>query len=362
MLTTLGFYQIWNLFYRKELTLGRITTIFAAGLAPIILSACVESEITTRPQSVTVSSTSLVAQDISTSQALCNDGSEAKFFKSEGTYSKWLVYLPGGGGLWSAADYSSRPRARMTADRRSQINVSEYPVTEHFASMGYGVVVADYCSSDLYGGDHQQDVAGNSIEMRGRSIVEGMLADVRSELASAEEVVFAGTSAGAFGLALNADLIGSFPRAAFIADGIWRDEYQVSQSDYGNDTDWLDFTLAALPSHCNGDFYRNCNVTRSSFARHGLRDGFIVFNYGDPYLYISDDQIEPFVESLRSDMNRVGGGFSVNAEAMRISGAENWGHGLLSHRNYNRTVNGQSLASTIENWISGEDGAIHIAY
>lgn len=153
--------------------------------------------------------------------ALCNDGSAGAYILRPGVGAgarRWIVYLEGGGQCGSAEDCAVRYRTRR-GDMSSQQLVDGARVTTAFEGFkstdaaenpdfyDASFVQVVYCSSDLWSGDAAAVSGAPISEMthwhfRGRAIVDAVLAELGTRgLGEATEVLFAGSSAGAVGVA-----------------------------------------------------------------------------------------------------------------------------------------------------------------
>jgi len=307
-------------------------------------------------------------QNVQDAKAVCNDGSIANYWIARNSSKKWLIQLPGGGSGWPASSFERRADemkspARSASGTRS---IRDSAIAHQFHRHGYNVVWLHYCSSDLYGGSHRNEINGEQVPFMGRAIMSSIVEEHSLSLSEAEDIVLAGTSAGVYGIILNLDLFASYRTPRLILDGIWRDDYQksVAKPEWFNQTDdWVPYLLGDMPSHCNGDFYEYCWVDRRTLERHGINKAFIIMNLGDPYNFVKNESgASEFAESMQRDASHVGGGFSVDAKKYRLRGAVEWGHGLITDQSdYSQSVDGESLQSLIDRWIDGET-PVHIRY
>lgn len=293
--------------------------------------------------------------------ATCNNGKVANYWISEQGTNKWLVQLPGGGAAWSAKAYAKRKQSKKKPASGKTQPLSHSAIAKQFHGFGYNIIKLHYCSSDLYAGNHSNKIDGKSVPFKGRKIIESIIAEYGDRFKNADDVVIAGTSAGVFGAILNIDLWSKFKGSRFILDSIWRDDFQKTLKKTNNN--WTKFPLGEMPSHCRGDFYKNCFVTRTTLETHGVKEAFIIFNFGDPYNWAKkDNQKTKFISSFKKDAVLFGGGFSVDAKKFKLAGAEKWGHALLTKTQYyDKKIGGKSLSQTIEQWVKTGKG-IHIHY
>ncbi len=157
--------------------------------------------------------------------ALCNDGTPGAYVFRPGVgggAKRWIIYLEGGGLCGDAAScklrYDTTP-FYMTSSGTTDGQV--YPtLLEGLKSTDMAVnpdfrdanlVQLYYCSSDTWSGDRAGDGALPTDNLgrwhfRGRSIISAVLAELLPQgLATAEEVLLTGSSAGAIGVVSNAD-------------------------------------------------------------------------------------------------------------------------------------------------------------
>jgi hypothetical protein len=153
--------------------------------------------------------------------ALCNDGTPAAYYLAESPGSdRWLIYLPGGGHCDDQRAFC-RDRAPGTTPPYADGATLPLPVSTGLFSLdlsGVNVVVAHYCSSDLYSGDLDAPAAtsAGAWYFQGRRQLEAIAADLA--IPAGDRVVLAGSSAGCFGVYAGADL---WPGAALVADGCY---------------------------------------------------------------------------------------------------------------------------------------------
>lgn len=293
--------------------------------------------------------------------AVCNNGKVANYWIADQNSDKWLVQLPGGGAAWDANTYKKRKSSQKQPAEGNRLSVSKSAIAAQFYDMGYNVIKLHYCSSDLYAGDHTNKISGKTVPFRGRKIVSSILKEHAAALREASDVVVAGTSAGVYGITLNLDLISEIPNVRLVLDSIWRDAYQRSIKTPPNG--WTKFPLGKMPSHCGGDFNKNCQVSKATLEKYGIGSAFLIFNFGDPYNWAKkDNQKKKFAEAFEKEAINFGGGFSVDAKKFKLAGAEKWGHGLLTEKKfYNKKVGNKSLADVVLEWAK-TGKSVHIKY
>ena len=305
---------------------------------------------------------------VSDANAVCNNGKVANyhFAKAKEDSDKWLIQFEGGGSGWPASSFKTRKSYKKRPDKKRKI--SDSSIAEQFHKLGYNVIWIHYCSSDLHAGNHINSIDGKEVPFKGRLIIKSIINEHAKALSQAQDIVIAGTSAGVYGIVLNLDLLSSFNNVRLILDGIWRDDFQksaeVKKPEWFNQTDdWVPYLLDKMPDHCDGDFYKNCWIDRKTLDKHNIKNAFIIMNYGDPYNFVNQDsQKEKFISAFKSDAEYFGGGFSIDAKKFKLAGDVKWGHALLTtSKYYNKKIDGESLASLIEQWVNGKK-PIHIRY
>lgn len=169
--------------------------------------------------------------------AVCNDGSPGRYVLRKGVGGgarRWIVFLEGGGHCATAEECSERyrkSRLRMSSAGLSNgqevslggIASASPDVNPDFYDAN--LVFIEYCSSDWHSGDRAGDPSQPTSRLerwhfRGRAIVRAVVEDMaRQGLGQAQELLLAGSSAGAAGVAALADDLRSLapPNARMIA-------------------------------------------------------------------------------------------------------------------------------------------------
>ena len=152
---------------------------------------------------------------------ICVDGSDFRVFVQKRSKRNLLVFLPGGGACWQGQYACARqaPLDPPTTGIFSESFTREDGSTGRNPFSEYSKVVISYCDGSVYGGDNQVDDLtfpdGPIRYHRGvRNLSAGL--DVASgEFGNARRVLFAGASAGGYGVSgLSALLMRfAFPRA-----------------------------------------------------------------------------------------------------------------------------------------------------
>jgi len=185
----------------------------------------------------------LIRRVLSDPLAVCNDGSNAAIYDSNDLEhsTKLHIYLKGGGGCHSFEDGSEKNCVRrcgenidgemctastaetflLDTDTMWSTDPAQNPAFHDFAR-----VYVPYCSSDLYVGTRDPSDEIRGYNFHGKYIVKAVAEDVVSRANNLEQVVFYGTSAGAFGVAFNCDAVAEILKQKFpnvdvrcVADG-----------------------------------------------------------------------------------------------------------------------------------------------
>jgi len=182
------------------------------------LTACDRPPASSSPEPAILTAVTLTH---TSAEAVCNDGSVPSYYVSLGTDprgDKWMVWLEGGGSCGSTAEcaqrwvetpYLTTGAVPATVDhpgffaRQQATNPDFYDWTKVFIH---------YCSSDGWTGNRAASADTADMAFHGPAIIQAVLDDLTdSELVGerslehAEEVIFGGSSAGAWGLVSNLD-------------------------------------------------------------------------------------------------------------------------------------------------------------
>ena len=136
--------------------------------------------------------------------AVCSNGKQAAFVVSKSKSKDWFIYFEGGGVATSPDAYKQRQSRWKKPITDGNYGLS-YPIVKDFKKKGFNVVVIPYCTSDLHQGAHTNIVDGKKVYFHGRKIVEDVFNQMDGNFKSANELVFAGYSAGAIALGFNSD-------------------------------------------------------------------------------------------------------------------------------------------------------------
>lgn len=293
--------------------------------------------------------------------AVCSNGEQANYRLIKSSSKDWFIYFQGGGAATSPDDYKGR-QSRFKQPTRNENFGDWYPIVEDFRNKGFNVAVIPYCTNDLYQGTHINKVDGKKIYFHGRKIVEDVFKQLDDEFKYANDLVFAGYSAGAIGLGLNADLIAQYDNPKIILDSFWLDTESRRARDGWNTGSWpaiIKFIYGtSLPLHCE-DSWQACFPQRSKFESMGLTNIFPIWNLGDPYIRGDLDKVK---QSIVSDITYYGAGFSIDAEALKVQGFGNWGHVVTANEHYTQKFDGISVKMLIDNWLAQNGETILIKH
>lgn len=291
--------------------------------------------------------------------AVCNNGEQATYTVKMGNTQKWAVILPGGGMARNAEEYKQRP-IRM---KQPEIKWHRFDagIEKDLENKGYNMVYIPYCTSDLYQGNHVISIDGKKVPFRGRVIVEDVIRALYDKLKTADDVIFAGYSAGAIGIGFHAGLIGEFNNARVLVDGFWFDEETTKwMNDFAKNND-RSFTYKSSMTLCN-DNWVSCFPSRENFQKNGVHDVFLIWNIGDKYADGVTNR-SALQKAIKSDIDYYGAGYSIQADKREISGFEDWGHVLAwSDKTYKKKYFKMSLQEAVNNWIDKKSDTIVIDY
>ncbi|MEW6268968.1 MAG: pectin acetylesterase-family hydrolase, partial [Thermodesulfobacteriota bacterium] len=201
--------------------------------------------------------------------AVCNDGHPAVFYVRRakpggGHEGDWVIWLAGGGSCVDAGDCADRWCARQDGGYSSRTmsarwkdwdenHVGIFSTRADNRFKDFNLVIAPYCSSDLWTGTHTVDQPSSTspetgvpypayrVAFHGHHIVNALIARLRAgvtsddgretlaPLTTAERVLFAGSSAGGAGAIHNASRVAALIRerapgivVELLSDGITR--------------------------------------------------------------------------------------------------------------------------------------------
>lgn len=250
-------------------------------------------------------------------EAVCNDGTQATYFiGSMSSTNKWILFFESGGLCASKIECN-----RRYLNENSTILMTSKGMPEKVEGMGmlsaaveknpvfhdYTHVLVPYCSSDLWLGARTNqrnfsfvnDSQVDNFSFRGHTIFRSVIRDLLrrfSSLVQAEEIVLAGSSAGAIGIMNHAewvlnDVIKSHKMASKLSvllDSSWFINFQGSiQRRFGAEV----FKLAnnTLPACSDLTYGFPCCVSASCMLTRGYFPAsvstFFVFSMYDLYMF-----------------------------------------------------------------------------
>ena len=283
--------------------------------------------------------------------AVCSNGQQATFAVSKSKSKDWFVYFEGGGVATTPDAYKQRQNRWKKPITDGNYGL-DYPIVKDFKKRGFNVVVIPYCTSDLHQGAHTNTVDGKKVYFHGRKIVEDVFNQMDADFKSANELVFAGYSAGAIGLGFNSDLIKKYKNPKVIVDSFWLDSESLRVRKGWTKGPWVEinkFVYGNMPKHCKGH-WSACFPQRAKFKSMKINNVFPIWNLGDPYIKGDMGKVK---KSISSDIKYYEAGFSINAEALKVKGFEQWGHVITANKHYTQKFDGVSVKMLIDNWMAG---------
>lgn len=207
--------------------------------------------------------------------AVCNDGTVATYFYSSDAFTNdnLLIYLEGGGGCNDKTSCEQRCTNPYSAHRCTTNNNNTMTLSSTFWSKDeatnppfheFASIWVDYCSSDTWIGSRDASSETGGYHFHGKDIVKAVIDDIiarKSNIGDLNQVVLLGTSAGAFGVQSNCDLVADKFKAekndldircvADSGDLIPTVGYNCSTEEAANES--LEFIGAELDASCTED-------------------------------------------------------------------------------------------------------------
>ena len=312
--------------------------------------------------------------------AVCNDGTPASYYSSfelnENSPKKLIIAFEGGGAALSLKSnttkyveaFDRRPKRLMTSAIISYKKKSK-SLNGYFKKAyenGWGIIYLNYCSSDLYMGDHQLKLDGKIFEVRGRRIISSLLKKLIKAKVIREnsDLLFVGGSAGDLAISANLDVIHNLPRNRLrLLFTIWQvpserkyvEEKQKSQFNKIIPNSALKFTHGNVAKHCKKSIVA-CAPNFENISRYKVDDYFIEGHWkelsGKSFAFTTRHMKDhkKFKEEIISEINEAGGGFSlVGNKIWNIN--KKYNH-VLS--NLNVPVGNKNIipSDLVWNWIS----------
>ncbi len=294
--------------------------------------------------------------------AVCNNGEQATYVVKAGSTNKWAVILYGGAGSSSADQYKNQGSStKRPGGNHSFTTGPEIDLIER----GYNMVFIHSCTNDGYQGNHYNVIDGKEVPFRGRVVVEDVIRALYDELKNADDVIFAGYSAGANAIGFHAPLISELDNVRVIIDSFW---YDKANLDYvrplmlkPEQRNKHSFQFRSSNELCDGNFV-SCFPSRENFQKNGIEDVFLIWNIGDGYSHAPDRSA--VMKATKSDIDYYGAGYSIRADEREIRGlGRGWGHVMAFNDNtYKKKYFKMSLQEALNNWIDKKGDAIVIDY
>ena len=177
--------------------------------------------------------------------AVCNDGTPGIYYFRPGTgqgSQSWVIFLAGGGFCYSAKDCKQRsissPELMTSNGKPSTLvlpGLLSNSAVENPDFYNFNQVVIPYCSSDLWSGNRAKGAGTGGFAFRGRTIFRAVIQDLKlrssgANLATAQQILLSGTSAGGVGVMVHLDwLAQQLPQAKLrgINDAGWTPDVQT---------------------------------------------------------------------------------------------------------------------------------------
>jgi hypothetical protein len=307
--------------------------------------------------------------------ALCSNGEQATYTVKRGSTNKWAVIMPGGGIAKNVDDYRNRPDGLKDNDVLRNFD-AEGHIEKDLSDRGYNMVWIPYCSNLAYQGNHDVMIDGKKVPFRGRAIVKDVIKALDEELTKADDVIFAGFSAGATGISFNADLIGQFDNSRVFLDSLWFDKAtEAFYKKFAHKTDPCPYFCSTLfrstindsntsdnsnrMDICDAD-WTSCFPTRENFQKNGIEDVFLIWSIGDANFIPNQTDL---MNSTKSDILFYNAGYSLRADIRKLVGFGKGGHVLAwKNETYKKKYYKMSLQEAANNWIDKKGDAIVIEY
>lgn len=312
--------------------------------------------------------------------AVCNDGTPASYYSNfelnEKSPKKIIIVFEGGGAALSLKSdatkyleaYDRRPKRLMTSAiisyKKNSKSLNGY--FKKASENGWGIIYLNYCSSDLYMGDHQLKLDGKIFEVRGRRIISSLLQKLLKARVIREnsDLLFVGGSAGDLAISANLDIIQSLPRQRLrLLFTIWQvpserkyvEKKQKSQFNKIIPDSALKFTHGNVAKHCMKSIVA-CAPNFENISRYKVDDYFIEGHWkelsGKSFAFTTRHMKDhkKFKEEIVSEINKAGGGLSLVGNKIWNSNKK-YNH-VLS--NLNVPIGNKNIipSDLVWNWIS----------
>lgn len=312
--------------------------------------------------------------------AVCNDGTPASYYSNfelnEKSPKKIIIAFEGGGAALSLKSnatkyleaYDRRPKRLMSSAiisyKKNSKSLNGY--FKKASENGWGIIYLNYCSSDLYMGDHQLKLDGKIFEVRGRRIISSLLQKLTKTRVIREnsDLLFVGGSAGDLAISANLDIIQSLPRQRLrLLFTIWQvpserkyvEEKQKSQFNKIIPDSALKFTHGNVAKHCMKSIVA-CAPNFENISRYKVDDYFIEGHWkelsGKNFAFTTRHMKDhkKFKAEIVSEINKAGGGLSLVGNKIWNSNKK-YNH-VLS--NLNVPIGNKNIipSDLVWNWIS----------
>ena len=283
-------------------------------------------------------------------ESVCNSGSAASYYISDDDHSKLFFYFQGGGSARSSQGYLIRKsslKKSMVVDR-GKLKISKAGGFPEIQKEGYKIIYIPYCSSDVFMGQHSHLVNGESVPFEGYSLMKEVSQVFSKQIASAEEVVLAGTSAGAIAVSVGYNLFSRYNKNTaprLLVDSFWLDT-QEYRARLQFETNY--FVHKSLPEGCEDPL--ECFPSEKRLANLKVEDAFIIWNLGDLYRFARNDSRT--ITELENVMSTYGGGISIG-KGYVVKGKLGQ-HGILDSKAFYQTIDEVKLGNVILNWLKKE--------
>lgn len=295
------------------------------------------------------------------SNAVCNSGRIANYYFKKAKSKKWFIALQGGSGICTDKEsceekLKNKKFVSSLYSEKKLKKIKQGAIFNSQALKNYNLVFLPYCSSDLYAGNHTHLLLNNrTMYFRGRAIVVGMFQDLlkKKNLKQAQEMIVAGWSDGAIGVAMNLDVWESLnTKKRYLFDSFWiTNGERIFLNNNQIDNTIASFIFKNPPPACREN-YLDCYPS-NFLLKHKKLDAMIVFNLGDSS-YRSGD-LEKLKQDLIGDFRLAGGGFSL----MEDKTLENGGHIVAANKNFTAVRGDKSFSEIFNNWVSRKGVSIY---
>lgn len=188
-------------------------------------------------------------------KTVCMGDSDYWFQVVRGYLKKLHIHFQGGGACWNQMSYNSdETGCQMVPERITEVGLFNKKEPANPVE-GYSVIIVQYCSGDMHGGNVEQPWGENGalIQQRGAINTQAVLDYAVQQFPDIDKLVVTGSSAGSLALQLWGGYIsrqfkGKTQDAVFIADSFTGISYPPG-SEYASQSELMGiFNLCASPS------------------------------------------------------------------------------------------------------------------